>query len=402
MPSSLFKDLNIKGDIFTDDSKRVIYATDASAYREKPLGVAWPVDEEDIRAIIRFAHHHKINLIPRGAGTSLAGQVVGNGLVVDVSRYMNKIIEVNSEERWVRVQPGVVLDELNLFLKPYGLFFAPETSTSNRCVIGGMIGNNSSGLHSLIYGTTREHLLAVRSILSNGEIAEFGRLSGSEFDAKCQGDKLENKIYRQIRNLLSDSSRRKKIDEEYPDPVVVRRNTGYALDVLKKSLVFDKREEGDFNFCRLIAGSEGTLVFVTEAKLNLLPLPPREKALVCVHFNSVMEAIKGNLIALKYNPGAVELMDRKILELTRENIEQRKNRFFINGNPGAILMIEFARDDIKEINALSRDLESELREANLGYHFPVITGDNIKKVWNLRKAGLGVLSNMPGDAKPVS
>ncbi len=402
MPLNIINDLKIKGDVFTDESIRLIYSTDASAYREKPVGVVWPVDEEDIHTIILFARRNNLNLIPRGAGTSLAGQVVGNGLVVDFSRHMNKILEINPKERWVRVQPGVVLDELNLQLKPYGLFFAPETSTANRCVIGGMIGNNSSGLHSLIYGTTREHLLEVRTLLSDGSTAIFGSVTKEEFQSRCAGDTLENQIYRNISSLLSVPDNRSKIDDQYPDPVIVRRNTGYALDLLKEASVFNENSKQDFNFCRLIAGSEGTLAMVTEAKLNLIPLPPSFKALMCVHFDSVIEAIRGNLVALKYHPGAVELMDKRILELTSQNIEQRKNRFFVKGDPGAILMIEFARDSVDEINTLSKELENELRKKHLGYHFPVITGNDIRKVWNLRKAGLGVLSNMPGDAKPVS
>ncbi len=182
----------------------------------------------------------------------------------------------------------------------------------------------------------------------------------------------------------------------------MRRNTGYALDELSDNRIFRKKSPKSFNFCKLLAGSEGTLVFTTEAKLNLLSLPPAQKALVCVHFYSVMEAIRGNLIALKYMPGAVELMDDKILKLTRENIEQRKNRFFVKGDPGAILMIEFCRESMEEIHSLAEKMEDEMRESGLGYHFPVVTGNDIKKVWDLRKAGLGVLSNMQGDAKPVS
>ncbi|MGC9345140.1 MAG: FAD-binding oxidoreductase, partial [Bacteroidales bacterium] len=339
---------------------------------------------------------------PRGAGTSLAGQVVGNGLVVDVSRYLNKILEINEKEQWVRVQPGVVLDELNVHLEKTGLFFAPETSTSNRCVIGGMIGNNSSGLHSLIYGTTREHLLSVKCILSDGSEAEFGPLSRQEFEEKCKLNNLEGKIYREFNELLSKPGNRKKIIEEYPDPSVVRRNTGYALDVLMDCEVFNEKSDKKFNFCKLLAGSEGTLAFITEAKLSLEPIPSRHKALVCAHFNSVNEAIKGNLVALEHKPAAIELMDNKILELTRENIEQRKNRFFVKGDPGAILMIELVEENDQDINEKSDQLIKSFEKAGLGYHFPVVKGPDIKRVWALRKAGLGVLSNMPGDGKPVS
>ncbi len=392
----------LEGELLTDSSNLIIYSTDASAYRELPLAVALPKSDNDIRELILFANQQNITLIPRGAGTSLAGQVVGKGIVVDISRYMNRILEVNPVDRWVRVQPGVVLDELNVSLKSYGLFFAPETSTSNRCMIGGMLGNNSSGLHSLIYGTTREHTLEIKGFLSDGSEVEFRNLNSKEFELKCELQSLEGNIYRHIRDLLSGSENLKKIDNEFPDKSIVRRNTGYALDELSDNHIFRKGSEKSFNFSKLLTGSEGTLAFTTEAKLNLVPLPPAQKALVCVHFNTVMEAIRGNLIALKYLPGAVELMDDKILMLTRENIEQRKNRFFVKGDPGAVLMIEFARESLEEIHSLAEKMEAEMRASGLGYHFPVVTGGDIKKVWDLRKAGLGVLSNMPGDAKPVS
>lgn len=395
-------DLQINGDVYVDESSRLIYATDASAYREKPLKVVLPVDKHDIISLVKYANEHKLSLIPRGAGTSLAGQVVGDGIVVDTTRYMNKILEINREEKWVRLEPGVILDELNLMLKKDKLFFAPETSTSNRCVIGGMIGNNSSGLHSLIYGTTREHLLAVKAILSDGSEVEFKELSAGEFEEKCRLNSLEGRIYRHIKALLSEKKNREKIIEEFPHPAVVRRNTGYALDELINNELFVNNTKRKFNFSKLIAGSEGTLAFITEAKLGLTVLPPENKALVCVHLNSVMEAIRANLIALKYKPGAVELMDDKILELSKKNIEQQKNRFFIKGNPGALLMIEFARDTMEEIIKISDEMVDEMSRSGLGYHFPLIAGEDIRKVWNLRKAGLGVLSNLPGDARPVS
>lgn len=392
----------IKGRYYDKGSYIKMYATDASAYREFPAAVAFPEDKEDIRTLLQYARHKGYSLIPRGAGTSLAGQVVGNGIVVDVSRYMNRVLEINPEERWVRVEPGVVLDELNLVLKPYKLFFAPETSTSNRCVIGGMIGNNSSGLHSLVYGTTREHLQSVKCLLSDGSEAEFSELDQEGFEHKCSLDSLEGSIYRQIRDLLSVKENRDLVRHEYPDPQVNRRNTGYALDELMDCSIFGENNEKPFNFCKLIAGSEGTLNIITEAKLNLEPLPPAHKGLVCVHVESVMEAIRGNLVALRNNPAAVELMDDKILALTRENIEQRKNRFFVKGDPGAILIIEFTAGSQEELKEKADKLEQDMRGEGLGYHFPFITGADIKKVWNLRKAGLGVLSNLPGDARPVS
>jgi FAD/FMN-containing dehydrogenase/Fe-S oxidoreductase len=392
---------SLEGDLFTDMVYRLIHATDASAYRELPAAVCRPAGEADIIKVIRFAAANGLSVIPRGAGTSLAGQVVGNGIIMDVSKYMGNIIEINIKDRWVRVQPGVVLDELNRCLSDSGLFFAPETSTSNRCMIGGMLGNNSCGAHSLIYGSTREHTLEVKAILSDGSTALFRPLSKSEFLEKCRGDLLENRIYSHIYTTLSNDRVRKEIQNEFPDPGVTRRNTGYAVDLLMETSPFNP--EGDlFNFCRLIAGSEGTLAFATEIKLNLVPLPPATKAVVCVHFKTKREALRANLIALEFNPGAVEMMDHIILNLTRDNIEQQKNRFFVRGDPAAILIIEFARETKEELFELAVEMEKRMREAGYGYHFPVITGDDIQKVWNLRKAGLGVLAGMKGDAKSVS
>ncbi len=400
MDFTLLKE-SLDGDIFTDNIYRLIHATDASSYRELPVAVCRPRGESDIVKVVRFAADNGLSVIARGAGTSLAGQVVGNGIVLDVSKYMNGILELNSSEKWVKVQPGVVLDELNQYLSPRGLFFAPETSTSNRCMIGGMLGNNSCGAHSLIYGSTREHTLEVKTVLSDGSTATFGYVTKEQFMDKCSGEKLENKIYRHIFETLSSPEIRKEIKDEYPDPAVTRRNTGYAVDLLMDSAPFENGGEA-FNFCRMIAGSEGTLALATEIKLNLVPLPPAEKAVICVHFKTKKEALRANLIALEFKPGAVEMMDHIILRLTKDNIEQQKNRFFVEGDPAAILIIEFARETREEINRIAREMEKRMRKAGYGYHFPVIFGENIQKVWNLRKAGLGVLAGMKGDAKSVS
>jgi len=389
-------------EVLSGESYRIMYATDASVYKELPVAVVYPRSLSDIKILINFAAKNSLTLIPRGAGTSLAGQVVGKGIIVDISRYLNKIIEINTREKWIRVEPGIVLDELNLELKRTGLFFAPETSTSNRCVIGGMIGNNSSGSHSLIYGTTREHVLSLRVLLSDGSEAEFGEISAEEFKQKCGLNSREGQIYRQIREIFSVSSNLEEIDREYPDKRIIRRNTGYALDELSDCTLFRKDSRKNFNFCKLLAGSEGTLAFITEARLKLTELPPHEKALVCVHLNSVRDAIRANLVALEFKPAAVELMDKRILDCTLENIEQRKNRFFIEGDPKAVLIVEFNGNTMEEILKRISSLKEELISRHLGYHFPVVTGTNINKVWNLRKAGLGVLSNIPGDAKPVS
>ena len=393
--------IQLEGELLTDISSRLQYATDASAYKEMPIGVAKPINRSDLQKLISFANTNSIPLIPRAAGTSLAGQVVGNGVIVDLSIHFGSIIELNREERWVRVQPAVILDELNQYLEPFGLFFGPETSTSNRCMMGGMVGNNSCGSHSLIYGSTRDHLLSVKMLLSDGSEVEFNPLTKLELETKTTLQTLEGKIYRKLDSILSSEENRKEIEAQFPEKSLKRRNTGYALDLLAESTPFSSTNKL-LNICDLIAGSEGTLGLITEIKLNLVPTPPKEKAVVCVHLNTKEDAFKANLIALKYNPGAVEMMDNTILNLTKDNIEQRKNRFFVKGDPGSILIVEFARETKGEIEELASKMEAEMVQNGFGYHFPIIWGAEVKKVWNLRKAGLGVLSNMKGDAKPVS
>ncbi|MGO9950897.1 MAG: FAD-binding and (Fe-S)-binding domain-containing protein [Dissulfurispiraceae bacterium] len=392
---------SLEGDLFCDEATRILYSTDASVYREMPMAVARPKNGSDIKKLIRFASNEKVSLIPRTAGTSLAGQCVGSGIVVDVSKYMTQIIEVNKEENWVRVQPGVVLDELNKHLKQYDLFFGPETSTSNRCMIGGMIGNNACGANSLLYGSTRDHTLEVAAIVSDESEIVFKAISTKEFDDKCTLLTFEGSIYRNVRSMLSNPLNQAQIRENYPDKSNRRRNTGYCIDLLLETDPFAGSGE-PFNFCKLLAGSEGTLVFFTEIKLHCDPLPPKEKAVVVVHLNNLNDAFEANLIALKYNPGAVELMDKTILDCTKNNRKQRNNRFFIEDDPAALLIAEFARDTKNEIERVAADLIADMKRHGYGYHFPIIWGNDIKKVWSLRKAGLGVLSNIPGDAKPVS
>lgn len=393
----------LEGDLFTDNVQRVLYSTDASQYKELPLAVTRPKNKEDIQKIIAFAHENGTSVIPRGAGTSLAGQVVGPGIVVDTSKYMNKILELNVEEHFVIVEPGVVLAELNQALAQHGLQFGPETSTANRCVIGGMLGNNSCGLHSLVYGSVREHILEVDAILSDGSETTFKPLSKKEFEQKLNGNPnpLEKAIYQNINEILSNPENQKEIREKFPDPKLTRRNMGYAIDVLLSSEVFTEGGES-FNFCKLLAGSEGTLAFSHRIKLNLIPLPPKYKGLVCAHFETLEESLLGNLVALKHQPTAIELMDDPVMQAAKQNIEQNKNRFFVKGDPGALLMIEFSFHTEKELIDTAAALEKDFKNAGLGYHFPLVTGaDNIKRVWALRTAGLGLLANIPGDRKGV-
>lgn len=391
----------LTGELHHDDTMRKLYATDASEYQELPVAVALPKTEADIRELIAFANAHNLGLIPRTAGTSLAGQVVGNGIVVDVGRHLNKVLATDPAKRRVRVQPGVVRNELNLHLKPHGLFFTPETSTANRAMIGGMVGNNSCGANSIVHGTTREHLVSARGFLSDGSEVTFGPLTKAEFEAKCAGPatSLEAKIYRTVRDLLGDAKNRSLIRDHYPKPTVTRRNTGYALDRLMECNVFDPASPHPFNLCQLIAGSEGTLFLGVEFELNVEPLPPAG-ALMCAHFATIQDSLHATLIAMRHKPFGCELIDRHILECTKANLEQVKNRFFVVGDPGAVLVIEVRLEQREAIEHVMRTIESELRAARLGYAFPVLWGDDANKVWDLRRAGQGLMMNVPGDAKP--
>ncbi len=391
----------LDGELFFDNTMLSLYATDASAYRELPKAVAIPRTVDDLKKLILFAKENKTSLIPRTAGTSLAGQVVGSGIVVDVSKYFGQIIEINEEEKWVRVQPGVIRDDLIFHLKKYGLYFGPETSTANRAMIGGMVGNNSCGSNSIVYGSTREHVISLKVLLSDGNEVEFKSLSALEFEGKCDiQNSLEGRLYSEIKSIFSKEEHINSIASEFPKKEIPRRNTGYALDLLLDAEPFSGVEKL-FNFCKLLAGSEGTLAMTTEIKLNLVALPPKEKLLVCIHFETINESLEANLIALKYHPLACELMDHFILECTKNNINQSKNRFFIKGDPGAILVVELSRDSMQKAQDAATALIAELKKNGYGYHYPVLTGEDAGKIWALRKAGLGLLSNMKGDAKPA-
>ena len=391
----------LQGTLHTDTVMKTLYATDASAYREMPLGVVIPETQEDIEKIIRFADQHSIPLIPRTAGTSLAGQVVGEGLVVDVSKFFCRILEVNVEESYVWVEPGVVRDVLNVELKKHGLFFGPETSTANRAMIGGMVGNNSCGSNSVIYGSTRDHVLEIEGFLSDGSPVHFKSEDPFETIKTLEKGSRLHGIYANTLAALSDPANQKNITDEFPKPSIHRRNTGYAVDMLLHTNAFEQTD-APFNFCSLISGSEGTLCFATRIKLHVDALPPAHLGLVCGHFNTIDEALRANLIALQFNPSASELMDHYILECTKANPEQRQNRFFVEGDPGAILVVELRSDSAEDLASQAQACEAAMRKAGLGYHFPFVTGGDVKKVWDLRKAGLGLLSNLPGDEKAVA
>lgn len=389
---------SLQGDLNYGKLVRHLYATDASAYRELPMAVAFPKTEDDIVSLVNFAKENKLSIIPRAAGTSLAGQCVGAGIVVDVSRYMTTILELNEKEKWARVQPGVIRDELNDFLKPHGLFFGPNTSTANRCMIGGMVGNNSCGSTSIVYGSTREHVLELKTVVGDGSLVQFENV---DIKNKSRGTSHEAILYQHIISELNNPSIVEEIKDNFPKETVTRRNTGYAVDALLNMKPFQENGKA-FNFCELLCGSEGTLAFTTEIKLNLVPLPKPFDVVVTAHFRSVDESLKATVFAMQENPTACELMDKTILDCTKENIEQQKNRFFLEGDPSAILMIEFRGNSLEEATNKANKLIEVLRASKLGYAFPIVTGSQTKSVWDLRKAGLGLLANIPGDKKAVA
>ena len=392
---------SLTGEVLFDKLHQTLYATDASVYRKIPLAVAFPKDTKDLKILIEFATKNKITLIPRTAGTSLAGQCVGDGIVVDVSKHFTNIISFDETLKTITLEPGIVRDSLNVFLKPYQLFFGPNTSTSNRCMIGGMVGNNSSGSTSIKYGVTRDKVVAIDAILSDGTSATFKEITSKEFLQKTKENSLEGKIYQSIYSELISESAQKEIYDQFPKEAIHRRNTGYAVDEFLTSELFGGNSP-TINVAKFLSGSEGTLAFSTKITLQLDALPPQESIMVCSHFTSINESLIATVTAMEHNLYNCELMDKTILDCTKSNREQVKNRFFLKGDPEAVLMLEVAANTIEEAEILANNLIENLEKNNFGYHHPKVYGEDISKVHYLRKAGLGLLGNMIGDKKAVA
>jgi FAD/FMN-containing dehydrogenase/Fe-S oxidoreductase len=391
----------LQGELLWDQLHRNIYATDASVYRKIPAAVCYPKDKEDLKMLIDFANSNQISLVPRTAGTSLAGQCVGEGIIVDTSRHFNRILEFDERNRTVTVEPGVIRDELNDFLKPFGLFFGPNTSTSNRCMVGGMVGNNSSGTTSIQYGVTRDKVLKINTLLSDGEEVSFGQLDQEGFREKLRGKTLESRIYNLINAEFQKEEVRKEIENGFPKAGIHRRNNGYALDALSGSEVFGGQQKG-LNLSKLLCGSEGTLAFTLGVTLQLDELPPKQNMMVAAHFESIQESMEAVLIAMKHNLYTCELMDKTILDCTKNNREQAKNRFFVEGDPKAILMMELCADTQEDAIQQAESLIDDLKDKGFGYAFAKLTGKEIQSAFALRKAGLGLLGNIVGDRKAVA
>jgi len=381
--------------LFTDDLTRRLYASDASLYEQIPAAVTFPANRADLRSLVSHARTHQLPVTMRAAGTSLAGQTTGGGIIADISRHMNRVLEIDPGKRTARVQPGVIRDQLNREADRHQLLFGPDTSTTNRCMLGGMIANNSCGSYSIKYGTTREHVIELDVVLSDGSSAVFKPLSERELNQKMVQDNLEGHIYLKMIRLLTQY--RELIRAQFPHPDVKRRNTGYALDKLCEMHPITPGGR-PFNLCELLCGSEGTLALTHEATVHLVPAE-KHNILLIPQFTSLQEALRSTLDAVAYDPAAVELVDKHILDATKGNAAQRANRFFLNGDPAALLIIEFQGDDRDELYNRAEQLRDQI-SANRNPLSTVLidNADEMKRVWELRKAGLGLLMGYLSDS----
>jgi FAD/FMN-containing dehydrogenase/Fe-S oxidoreductase len=380
----------ITGEVRCERLDRALYSTDASVYQIVPLGVVFPKTIEDIRAVLAVAERFGVPLTARGGGTSQAGQSIGPGIIVDFSKHFKQILEVDGSNRWVRVQPGCVLEDLNLQVKAANLQFAPDISTANRATIGGMIANNSSGTHSIVYGKTIDHVLELQVLLADGSLVRMGPLDRADVENKKQQQDHEGNCYRVVEQL----ARRHADEIERRFPKILRRVGGYNLDRFVAN--------STFNLAHLLVGSEGTLGLVVEAKLRLIELP-RAKALLVVQFAHLLDALGATPAILTHRPAAVEVMDQFILASTKLNPEASRLRDFLQGDPEAILIIEFFGDSPAELPAKLDALEADLRKRNLGCHYHRATNPAEQaRIWKLRTLALGLSMAEKGDAKAIS
>ena len=388
---ALVEDLQqrVEGEVRFDKMTRVLYSTDASIYQIEPIGVVLPKTSDDVIAVVETAARHGVSVLPRGGGTSLAGQTVGNSIVIDFSKYMRHVVEINADEGWVRTQPGIILDELNHHLAPHDMLFTPDPSTSSRGNVGGAIGNNSCGAHSILWGKTVDNVLELDAVLSNGETARFGALDGAQLEDKMRGTGLESEIYRKLTAIGEEH--RAEIIDRYPK--IQRRVSGYNLDEFVGG--------SDFDMARFVVGSEGTLVTITEAKLRIVPIPP-VRGLTVIHFSDLFESMEATVATLETDPAAVELIGSMIIRQARENLEYSRLTDFIEGDPEALLVVEMVGSSEAEVESKLDALEQRVKRSGLGYAMPrLMRPEDQARVWAVRKAGLGLMMNVPGDAKPL-
>ncbi|MDP9107421.1 MAG: FAD-binding oxidoreductase, partial [Candidatus Eremiobacteraeota bacterium] len=395
---------DIAGDVWFDRASRGMYATDASIYQIMPLGVVVPRTATDVEATIAIAREHGVPVTARGGGTSQCGQTVNHGLIVDVSRYMTDLSAqaLDMSLRMVRVQPGVVLDRLNRYLKPHGLFFPVDPSTASRATIGGMTANNSSGARSLRYGIMADNVLGIDAVLADGTRAYFGPVS--EHVATPAADAILTGVsrngvpsprYDELVKRMRTIAAREAGEIEARIPKVQRNVGGYAIHTV--------RPDGDFNMAKMLIGSEGTLAFFTEIDLKLQPLP-HAKALGVCHFPTFAEAMRSTEALVALDPVAVELVDRTMIELSRKiaafaPILEK----YVHGEPGSLLLVEFAGDDPAPLQEKLDELDDTM--ASLGFPNAVVKLTDAaqqSEMWEVRAAGLNIMTSMRGDAKPIS
>ena len=385
----------ISGEVLFDRPSRLLYATDASIYQMEPVAVVFPRDAADVQAVLRVAGRHGLPVLPRGAGTSLAGQAVNHAIVIDCSRHMTRVIEINAGERWARVQPGVVLAALNEAAAPHGLQYAIDPATEDRATIGGGIGNNSCGARSVIYGKTVDQVLSLDVVLADGAATTFEQLDGAPLEEKLALQTLEGHAYRELRRIVREQ--RAEIERRYPK--IMRRVSGYNLDL---SLGSGGDGQGPVDLTRLIVGSEGTLAVVTEARVRLVPRP-RHRGLAAVHFRTLVDAAEATVAILEHEPSAVELVDDTIVRRCRENAGYRELVEFVQGEPGALLLVEFYGDSTEELDGRLERLAAELQRRGFGYATVTTTDPQQQaRIWRMRQAGLGLLMSVRGDAKPLA
>jgi FAD/FMN-containing dehydrogenase/Fe-S oxidoreductase len=382
----------IEGEVRFDRVSRTLYSTDASVYQIEPLGVVVVRSRQDVVRTVEIARRHGSSITARGGGTSQAGQAIGPGLQLDTSKYFNRVLEVNVGERWARVEPGVVLDELNAELRPHDLRFAPDISTASRATIGGMMANNSSGARSVYYGKTIDHVLEQEVVLADGRVAHFRPLGKAHLDAACQGEGLEASCYRTVRQLATDCAQ--EIDRRFPK--ILRRVGGYNLDEFVDA-------SKPFNLSKIMVGSEGTLGLVVAAKIKLVPLP-KAKAVLTIEFDNLLDALAATPSVLRHGPSAVEVMDRFILDHARESPALDKLRQSIfQTDPGALLCVEFYADHADDLPPRLEALEKDLAGSGFSCRWRrAMTLAEQARIWSLREASLGLSMAMKGDDKSLS
>ena len=380
----------VDGEVRFDPYSRLLYSTDASIYQMEPIGVVIPRTTDDVQAVVEFAAGEGIPVLPRAGGTSLAGQTVNHAIVLDFSKYLNNVLEVNAEEGWARVQPGIILEQLTKQVANHGLQYAPDPTTANRACVGGGIGNNTCGAHSVIYGKTLDHIKELDVVLSDGSRAHFAPLTASELEGRLSAGGLEGDIYRGVMRIAAEQ----QVEIERTYAKIQRRVSGYNLD----EFVPQAGLAGPVNLARMVVGSEGTLCVVTEAKVNLVSRPTMT-SLCVLHFRSVFDASEATMKVLGHDPSSVELIDKMILDRCREALGQSRLLSFIEGDPGAMLLVEFYGENEAE---LTRKMDALKRDIGLAYAcVNILDRAEQAAVWNVRKGGLGLLMSIRGDAKPI-